>query len=47
VCPTPGGITFLVVDMVYDRTAAAGAAVAAVVVLVGLLVVLPTRGAPR
>ena len=41
-----GGITFLVVDMVYDRAAAAGAAVASVVVLVGLLVVLPSRVAP-
>ena len=38
-----GGIVLLVVDMVYDRTAAAGAAVASVVVLVGLLVVLPAR----
>ena len=41
-----GGITFLVVDMVYDRAAAAGAAVASVVVLVGLLVVRPSRVAP-
>lgn len=36
-----GGILFLVVDMVYDRTAAAGGAVASVVVLSVLLVVLP------
>ncbi|KQV63265.1 hypothetical protein ASC64_16770 [Nocardioides sp. Root122] len=42
-----GGITFLVVDMVYDRAAAAGAAVASVVVLAGLLVLLPSRVAPR
>lgn len=42
-----GGIAFLVVDMVYDRTAAAGGAVVSVLVLVGLLVVLPARVAPR
>ncbi|MCW2737987.1 DUF6328 family protein [Nocardioides sp.] len=42
-----GGITFLVVDVVYDRAAAVGAAVASVVVLAGLLVVLPARVAPR
>jgi len=42
-----GGIAFLVVDMVYDRTAAAGGAVVAVVVLAGLLVGLPSRVAPR
>jgi hypothetical protein len=42
-----GGSAFLVVDMVYDRTAAAAGAVASVVVLVGLLVVLPSRVAPR
>ncbi len=38
-----GGIRFLVVDMVYDRKAAAGAGVAAIVVLAVLLLVLPTR----
>jgi hypothetical protein len=38
-----GGIFFLVVDMVYDRTAAAAGAVGSVVVLAGLLVVLPKR----
>jgi hypothetical protein len=38
-----GGIVLLVVDMVYDRTAAAVAAVASLVVLAGLLVVLPAR----
>lgn len=42
-----GGITFLVVDVVYDRAAAVGAAVASVVVLAGLLLVLPARVAPR
>ncbi|CUR62120.1 conserved membrane hypothetical protein [metagenome] len=42
-----GGIAFLVVDMVYDRTAAAGGAVVAVIVLAGLLVGLPSRVAPR
>lgn len=42
-----GGIVFLVVDVVYDRTVAAGSAVAAVAVLVGLLLVLPSRVAPR
>ena len=42
-----GGIVLLIVDMVYDRTAAAVAAVASVVVLTGLLVVLPARVAPR
>jgi hypothetical protein len=36
-----GGILFLVVDMVYDRTAAAWGAVASVVFLSVLLVVLP------
>ena len=36
-----GGILFLVVDMVYDRTAAAWGAVASVLVLSVLLVVLP------
>lgn len=36
-----GGILFLVVDMVYDRTAAAWGAVASVLVLALLLVVLP------
>lgn len=41
-----GGIAFLVVDMVYDRTAAAGGAVVAVIVLAGLLVALPSRVAP-
>jgi hypothetical protein len=38
-----GGIVLLVIDMVYDRTAAAIAAVASLVVLAGLLVVLPAR----
>ena len=38
-----GGILFLVVDMVYDRRAAAAGAVASVAVLVGLLLVLPRR----
>lgn len=38
-----GGIFFLVVDMVYDRTAAAAGAVGSVVVLTGLLFVLPKR----
>src|SRR5688572_156636 len=38
-----GGILFLVVDMVYDRKAAAVGGVAAVVVLAALLLVLPTR----
>ena len=38
-----GGILFLVVDMVYDRKAAAVGGIAAVVVLAGLLLVLPTR----
>ena len=38
-----GGIFFLVVDMVYDRTAAAAGAVGSVVVLAGLLLVLPKR----
>ena len=38
-----GGILFLVVDMVYDRWAAAGAGAAAIVVLAVLLLVLPTR----
>lgn len=38
-----GGIFFLVVDMVYDRTAAAAGAVGSVVVLAGLLLVLPRR----
>jgi hypothetical protein len=42
-----GGIAFLVVDMVYDRAAAAGGAVVSVVVLAGLLVVLPSRVAPE
>jgi hypothetical protein len=41
-----GGIAFLVIDMVYDRAAAAGAVVA-FLVLVGLLVALPARVAPR
>lgn len=36
-----GGILFLIVDVLYDRTAAAGSAVGSVVVLVGLLGVLP------
>ena len=38
-----GGILFLVVDMVYDRTAAAVGGIAAIVVLAVLLLVLPTR----
>jgi hypothetical protein len=38
-----GGILFLVVDMVYDRKAAALSGVAAVVVLAVLLLVLPAR----
>ena len=38
-----GGILFLVVDMVYDRTAAAGVGAAAIAVLAVLLLVLPTR----
>ena len=38
-----GGIFFLVVDMVYDRTAAAAGAVGSVGVLTGLLLVLPKR----
>ena len=38
-----GGILFLVVDMVYDRAAAAGVGAAAIVVLAVLLLVLPTR----
>lgn len=38
-----GGILFLVVDVVYDRQAAAAGAVASVVVLAGLLLVLPAR----
>ena len=38
-----GGILFLVVDMVYDRKAAAVAGAVAIVVLAGLLLVLPTR----
>jgi hypothetical protein len=42
-----GGIVLLVVDMVYDRTAAAVAAVVSIAVLSGLLVVLPARVAPR
>ena len=42
-----GGIAFLVVDMVYDRTAAAAGAVVAIVVLAGLLVLLPARVAPE
>ena len=36
-----GGILFLIVDVLYDRTAAAGSAVGSVVVLVGLLGLLP------
>ena len=36
-----GGILFLVVDVLYDRTAAAWSAVGSVLVLVGLLGVLP------
>lgn len=42
-----GGIAFLVVDMVYDRAAAAAGAVGAVLVMGGLLVLLPARVAPR
>lgn len=38
-----GGILFLVVDVVYDRRAAAAGAVGSVVVLAGLLLVLPRR----
>lgn len=38
-----GGILFLVVDMVYDRKAAAGAGAAAIAVLAVLLLVVPTR----
>jgi hypothetical protein len=38
-----GGIFFLVVDMVFDRAAAAAGAVGSVVVLTGLLFVLPKR----
>ncbi len=38
-----GGILFLVVDMVYDRAAAAVGGIAAVVVLAVLLLVLPRR----
>ncbi len=38
-----GGIFFLVVDVVYDRAAAAAGAVGSVVVLAGLLLVLPKR----
>ena len=38
-----GGILFLVVDVLYDRWAAAASAVVSVVVLVALLVVLPAR----
>ena len=42
-----GGITFLVVDVVYDRVVAEVAAGVAVVVLVGLLLLLPVRVARR
>ena len=42
-----GGILFLVVDMVYERWAAAAGGVAAVVVLAGLLIVLPARVSHR
>lgn len=42
-----GGIVLLVVDVVYDRTAAAVAAVVSLVVLAGLLLVLPARVAHR
>ena len=42
-----GGILFLVVDMVYDRKAAAGSGVASVVVLAVLLLVLPRRVAKK
>jgi hypothetical protein len=38
-----GGILFLVIDMVYDRTAAAGSALASLVVLSLLLLVIPRR----
>jgi hypothetical protein len=38
-----GGIFFLIVDVVYDRKAAAAGAVGAVIVLAGLLGVLPRR----
>ncbi|WP_210439479.1 DUF6328 family protein [Nocardioides xinjiangensis] len=38
-----GGILFFIVDVVYDRSAAAWSAVGSVVVLVGLLGVLPRR----
>lgn len=38
-----GGIFFLVVDMVFDRVAAAAGTVGSVVVLAGLLLVLPRR----
>jgi hypothetical protein len=38
-----GGILFLVVDMVYDRKAAAVSGVASVVVLAVLLLVVPSR----
>lgn len=38
-----GGIFFLVVDMVFDRVAAAAGTVGSVVVLAGLLLVLPKR----
>ena len=41
------GIVFLVVDVVYNRTAAVGGAAAAVAVLAGLLVFLPARVAPK
>lgn len=41
------GIVFLVVDVVYNRTAAAGGAVASLAVLAGLLVALPAKVAPR
>ncbi|MBS2939976.1 sodium:proton antiporter [Nocardioides sp. J2M5] len=39
------GIVFLVVDVVYDRLAASIAALVALVVLAGLLLVLPVRAA--
>ncbi|HSU01329.1 MAG TPA: DUF6328 family protein [Nocardioides sp.] len=42
-----GGILFLVVDVVYDRTAAGLGAIGSVVVLVGLLLLLPRRVAGR
>ena len=38
-----GGIFFLVVDVVYDRRAAAAGAVGALIVLGGLLVLVPRR----